>query len=438
MRPDLNAPNAKAPALSLAEFEGLMQPFAEARGRKIAVATSGGADSMALTLLLQQWAAKNGASLQALTVDHGLRAESRAEARQVGEWLSARGIVHEILSWEGAKPSSNIQNIARAKRYELLRACCVRNGAEFLFLAHHLADQAETFLLRLARGSGLYGLAAMRPFAKTGGIALCRPLLEVPKERLIAYLETCRQQWIEDPSNENEKFDRIKLRKALPFLESIGLSAERLALAARNLSRARDAVEDEVRDFIKNAARLPDEGYALLELAHYAKASPEVRLRGLAELLKLVSGSAYTPRLENLEGLDGELLKGGFKARTLSGCLIQQASATHYFILREAEAVQDEIAAPFGGEFIFDDKWAVRINGADGDSVRKLGEDGWKQLLQRDDGLRDSPVPYPARLTLPSLWRSGQVVAAAFLYRPDLMAAKWRNKSHENAGFPDF
>jgi tRNA(Ile)-lysidine synthase len=153
-----------------------------------AVAVSGGPDSMTLAKLLSSWATQNNKTIHALTVDHGLRAESADEAAQVAAWLKNwPNTRHSVLKWEGDKPQNRIQEEARNARYRLMTDYCAGQGISSLFLAHHQDDQAETFLLRLAMGSGLDGLAAMRAVHKTGaGLILLRPFLTLPKERLLA------------------------------------------------------------------------------------------------------------------------------------------------------------------------------------------------------------------------------------------------------------
>jgi tRNA(Ile)-lysidine synthase len=150
----------------------------------LAVAVSGGADSLSLALFAAAWARKRGGCASALTVDHGLRPEAAAEARRVGRWLRARGIEHRIIAWRGTKPAANIQAAARAARYGLLSAWCARHGVLHLLLAHHADDQAETYLMRLARGSGVDGLAAMAPVHELPSVRVLRPLLDVPRARL--------------------------------------------------------------------------------------------------------------------------------------------------------------------------------------------------------------------------------------------------------------
>ncbi|WP_244434174.1 tRNA lysidine(34) synthetase TilS, partial [Azospirillum sp. B506] len=184
----------------------------------VAVGVSGGGDSVALVLLLRHWVAERGGTLLALTVDHGLRPESGDEAAAVGQAMARLGVPHRVLRWEGTKPSAGVQAAARTARHRLLGAACAGAGILHLALAHHRDDQAETVLLRLARGSGIDGLAGMAPVRADGAVRVIRPLLGFSHDRLLA---TCRAEgvdWIEDPSNHNPRFARARLRAARALL----------------------------------------------------------------------------------------------------------------------------------------------------------------------------------------------------------------------------
>ncbi|MBF0335348.1 MAG: tRNA lysidine(34) synthetase TilS, partial [Alphaproteobacteria bacterium] len=199
------------------EFAGLMARLGPFEPRPaIAVALSGGADSMALALLADRWAAARGGVAHALTVDHRLRPESGAEAAQVAAWMASLGIGHHILARMGERPVGDLQAAARAARHALLEDWCRARGVPHLLLAHHREDQAETLLLRLARGSGLDGLAAMAPIAERPFARLLRPLLDVPRARLEATLERAGQSWIDDPSNADRAYARVRLRGLMP------------------------------------------------------------------------------------------------------------------------------------------------------------------------------------------------------------------------------
>src|SRR5437763_791231 len=174
----------------------------------IAVAVSGGPDSLALAILADRWAREHGGQLVALTVDHRLRRESADEVRTVGGWLAARGLAHHALVWTDPKPASGIQEAARAARYRLLAGWCREQGCLHLLTAHHREDQAETYLIRGRAGSGVDGLAGMSAVREMAGVRLVRPLLAVPKARLVARLAAERQAFLSDPSNRNPAVER--------------------------------------------------------------------------------------------------------------------------------------------------------------------------------------------------------------------------------------
>ena len=228
----------------IAEFTRLMDrlgPFEPAP--QVAVGVSGGADSLALCLLLKAWTNSLGGSLLALTVDHGLRHDAAVEAVQVGFWLKERGIEHDVLRWEGAKPASGIQAGARDARYRLLTERCHAEGILHLALAHHREDQAETVLLRFAHGSGVDGLSGMSALRETGSVRFLRPLLSTSRDRLRAFLTEVGQPWVEDPSNQSPAYARARLRGMAEVLSGEGWSAERAADTARRLGRARSVLE---------------------------------------------------------------------------------------------------------------------------------------------------------------------------------------------------
>ena len=303
---------------------------------QIAIGVSGGADSMALALLAAGWARTKGGAAVALTVDHGLRTESAAEARQVARWMRARKIAHRTLRWQGVKPYANVAAAARAARYALLADWCRRNGVLHLLLAHHLDDQAETVLMRLSRGSGADGLAGMAAITELPDVRLLRPLLDVPRERLRATLEQACQPWVEDPTNVDPAFTRVRVRHALADSD---LQPRALAETAARLGRARAALEAERARLLAHAAWIHPAGFARLDVALLQAAPEEIGLRALAALLRCISGENYPPRFERLRRLYREIVSGGLpKSRTLGGCLIARDRAG-LVIAREPAAV---------------------------------------------------------------------------------------------------
>ena len=236
----------------------------------LVLAVSGGPDSTALLYLLARWRNRHEPSprLHAVTIDHGLRPQSRREALGVKRIAAQLGVGHRTMRWTGDKPVTGLQEKARAERYRLLLAAAQKAGARCIVTAHTLDDQAETVLLRLARGSGLAGIGAMarvvafaglafpdrraapsaapsarKPRGASDDVVLVRPLLDVAKARLIATLRAAGIAHVEDPSNDDPRYTRVRWRKLAPVLAAEGLTAYRLAHLARRMRRSEDAIE---------------------------------------------------------------------------------------------------------------------------------------------------------------------------------------------------
>ena len=220
--------------------------FADWKGAPaIILAVSGGPDSIALMWLAARWrrALVRGPRLIAVTVDHGLRAEAAAEARDVKRLARALDLPHRSMRWTGAKPKSGVPAAARAARYRLLAKAARENGATHILTAHTRDDQAETLLMRLLRGSGVAGLAAMAPVTEREGLLLARPFLNVSKSQLIATLKKAKIAFADDPTNRDVNFTRPRIRAVMPILAAEGGDARNLARLAARLARANAAIE---------------------------------------------------------------------------------------------------------------------------------------------------------------------------------------------------
>lgn len=406
------------------EFDRLMRavgPF-EPRPR-IAVAVSGGSDSLALTLLAAEWCRRRGGDLTALTVDHGLRPDSAAEARQVGRWLKAEGVAHRVLRWRPPDDlAAGVQAAARTARYRLLTDWCRRRGVLHLALAHQQEDQAETFLLRLARGSGLDGLAAMAPVTERDGVRLIRPLLPVARARLRATLTERRQGWIEDPSNENLAHARVRMRRLLPALAADGLDPGRLAATAAHLGRARAALDDQVAALLAAAAAVSPAGHVRVDPSALAAAPAEVSLRALAHCLLTVGGAEYAPRLERLVRLHDAIRAGELGGgATLAGCRVLPRRGA-LLICREPAMAREEVALAPGETVLWDNRFRFTLQVAGAPSsvsrrlrVRRLGSDGWAALRARHPQVRRHPIPPAVAASLPAVWGPFGLVAVPHL-----------------------
>jgi len=369
------------------------------RGPRLAVAVSGGPDSMALCLLADRWARARGGAIVGLIVDHGLRPESASEARQVAAWLSARRIPRHILSWRGAKPRAGIQAAARAARYDLLCTWCRAAGVLHLLTAHHRDDQAETVALRRARGSGPDGLAGMAPVRELAGLRLLRPLLTVPKTALIALLEAAGQPWLEDPGNRAAGFARGRLRRAAD------LDVAHLARLAWESAAERAALDRAVAAWLARHGRIFAAGYVVLEQRAFAAAPLAIARRALQQTLIVVGGKVYPPRHARLFPLVDALRDDhGARARTLAGCRVLRRGET-LLVCREAGAI-DHVIEPRAGVWRqWDGRFMVRVTGeVAGLRVSAVGEDGWRQRAD---------LPAVVGSSLPALWRGDRLLAVA-------------------------
>ncbi|MEO1551390.1 MAG: tRNA lysidine(34) synthetase TilS, partial [Pseudomonadota bacterium] len=260
---------------------------------------SGGSDSLALLNLLRAW---GGRPVVAATVDHGLRPGSAEEAQQVAKICATWNVPHAILTWD-TDPRGNLQAAARDARRALLRQEAERVSAATIALGHTVEDQAETFLLRLARGSGVDGLSAMAPLREERGIGItwARPLLSTRRADLQSYLTAQGLDWIRDPSNQDTSFDRVRLRQAAPALAELGLGAERLAATADMMGLARDALGQTAQTLAHEAAHPHPLGHLSLDIAPLTRAPLEVALRVLSASFNWVTGTQYRPRLSSLK-----------------------------------------------------------------------------------------------------------------------------------------
>jgi tRNA(Ile)-lysidine synthase len=309
--------------ISPAEAGRLFGAFA--RYPRIALAVSGGPDSMALMYLAARWRAsrKDGPALSVLTVDHGLRAEARAEAEMVARAAASLRLPYTILIWEHAAPvGAGVQAKARVARYDLMTAHASAHDIPAIATAHHLDDQAETFLMRLKRGSGLDGLAAIPESGTWGGTTLLRPLLDLPKARLVATVKAAGVSFAADPSNLDARFERARLRDAAEALEMLGLSAEALGLAARRLRRARAALDSAAAEFLAAHASM-SEGQAAIDCAALLAAPEEIALRALASLIAQIGGGREAVQLAKLEALLAAIRAAPDKTYTLGHCRIR-------------------------------------------------------------------------------------------------------------------
>jgi tRNA(Ile)-lysidine synthase len=300
--------------------------------RACVVAVSGGPDSMALASMLARYAQEhnNDLAIHALTVDHGLRPESGKEARITGQWMAGwPHTQHHILRWEGDKPKTRVMEEARAARRHLLCDYATKNDIKHIFMAHHRDDQAETFLMRLGKGSGLDGLCAMNTVQPAQGCALIRPLLKTPKADLVNYCREMGIPSVRDPSNTNRAYLRPRLRALMDALEKEGISSDSIAHTASRLTRARDALEHYAQQALRHAILENEPGRTVLCRRHLKQCPPDIRLRVIRRTVQdMDCGSGrYGVRLNRLEPLVRDMFEPKpFRKQTLGGAVFNVSS----------------------------------------------------------------------------------------------------------------
>lgn len=375
------------PINSLGHF---MQNAARA---KIGLAVSGGGDSMALmhaAIALKQ----TGLDFAVATVDHGLRKAAADEAKFVASICDQHDIQHSTLHWTPGQPRNNLMSRARDARYDLLANWAKSLGIQTVLLAHTAEDQAETFLIRLARGSSAHGLAAMQATHYTHEIIWGRPFLGLTRVSLRQFLQNRGADWIDDPSNDNPQFTRILFRQSQPVLDDLGLTKNRLIQTAQNMARVRDAI-DHYTDDLANRTVSQIHGAIKIDRPEFDAAPDEIRLRLLSKSLQWVAQSTYAPRQTALLSL----LNAPTPSRhTQNGCIIRWNTKT-IFIAREWQAIAD-LTVP--STAIWDRRW--RLIGAPVDAqIGPIGPNGlknwpdWQAMgLWRD-----------AALCLPGVFKNG-------------------------------
>jgi len=328
-------PTQESSPVSAAELEALFSGLGHLPALVLAV--SGGPDSTALMVLAARWrkTLKVKPELIAVTVDHGLRKEAKREAAAVERLARKLGIAHRTLRWTGAKPKTGLQEAARVARYRLLAGAARKANASHVLTAHTRDDQAETVLIRMSRGSGVTGLAAMTrisamPGDGEGKIKLIRPLLDIPKARLIATLRAAKITFADDPSNRDPRFTRARLRGLMSDLAREGLDSRRLALLALRLRRADLAIEAAVSGAEAELARPSSApGAITINAAGYARLPAEIALRLIGRAVTSAGdeGPVELAKLETLkQALDVAQNTGNARfRRSLAGALVTLA-----------------------------------------------------------------------------------------------------------------
>jgi len=384
----------------------------------LAVGVSGGPDSMALMLLLVAWRARlgeNSPEIHVLSVDHGLREEAKDEVEMVAGICRQYGLPHKAFSWAGAKSEGNIPAKARKARYDLMTEWCARRQISHLLVAHSLDDQAETVLLRLARGSGVDGLSAMAVSRKWNTTTIYRPLLGVKRSALVQLVKSVPVAFVDDASNHDLKYDRVRLRRAMEILEPLGITSQGLAETAARLAQARAALDASCVQALGQAVAVYDAGYCIVYPRQLKPYPYEIKRRVLGRLLCAVAGCSYAPPHSSLDNLLDWLWAQTRTNRTLGGCLLMPRR-DEIWVMRECgRNFLPELILQPGQSCLWDRRIKVSLSaGAEGPlTVKALGVDTYARIKAAPA----AQMPYPSLLAagLPSFWCGPELIAVPHL-----------------------
>ncbi|MDB5666270.1 tRNA lysidine(34) synthetase TilS [Cypionkella sp.] len=391
---DLASPDPDAHLLELAAHS-----FPDAA--RIGVMVSGGGDSMALLHLVHRAGELRGWLVEAITIDHGLRTEAAAEAAMVAQVCAGLGIAHQTSVWQRQDNTGNLMNRARQARYRLATDWAQARGLSHVAVGHTADDQAETFLIGLARQAGIDGLSGMRGSWEQGGVTFARPLLSVPRADLRAYLVRQAITWVDDPSNDNAHYTRVKARNALAVLAGLGITATTLATVSDNLESARLAL---LRQFA-DAARMvtqTEAGSLGVPRGEFLRLPTEMQRRLLIAALQWISGVSYPPREAGLRAVQRALAVQ--KDATLGGVRFR-VKGDAIWVLREARAV-DALEAPTTQPW--DNRWHLTGPHAADLTIRALGAEG----LRACKDWRATGHARDALLVSPAIWQGQTLIAA--------------------------
>lgn len=382
-------------------------------GPRIGVAVSGGSDSVALLYLVCTWAKNNNKTVVAVTVDHNLRKEVKSEIKFISRICSDLSISHDVLSWKNWGGNGNLQAKARQARYKLINEWASKNNIDLVVLGHTKNDVVENFIIRMSRDSGVDGLSQILPFFSSENVNYGRPLIDIERDDLRRYLNFKKVEWIEDPSNENSKFQRVRVRKKLVHLKKMGMDLENIATVSKNLRVSRDALEF-YTDRLAKTCTIFKEGDIIFKLDLFFQEPLDIQRRLLIKAIKFLGEYEFGPRRSEINNLLCSFQKR--ESHTLRGF--------HFYyyengmrMSREYNAINELCGKP---NEIWDNRWFIKGPKSSNYIIKPLGEKGLSALSE----WKDKDIPRLALLSSPAVWHKNELKIVLFRDRVNSWSLK--------------
>ena len=385
--------------------------------QKIAIAVSGGIDSMVLMKISSLSKKIKSNNIHILTINHDLRKGSKEETLFVRKEADKLGLKVSILTWKGKKPKSGIQEKARKKRHNLLFNYCKKNNISDLFFAHHLDDQIENFIFRMFRGSGIVGLTSFSNFSKIDKINLIRPLIDTPKSDLLLFAKKQKIEWIEDPSNLNLDFDRVKIRNVLKNFYDSGFDKKLFLKSIRKLKSINEDIESLTKDYITKYIEVYENIYVIIKKEFFSNSPKEIQMRVIKNCISFFAPEQlYSPKdIKIINILNWIKCNPKVDSKTLGGTLFKK---NNNVIILYKEVNKLPHIKPVNiskSEFkSWDNRFLVKSNVKIDGKISYLGPEGVKILKSKkiDVNKAKKNAPIAAIYSSPAIWQKKRLISA--------------------------
>lgn len=392
----------------LSDFKNSLDSLAI--NQKIALAISGGSDSMAMLIATNKLLKKT--DFVAITVDHNLRDGSASETQKVKKWCKELAIEHVILKWDNPSKEGNLQANARNARYLLMSNYCNSNNIKYLFVAHNINDQAETVLMRMLRGSGVDGLSSISSKSFIYNINIVRPFLNIFNDELKQFLIENKQEWIEDPSNNNDDFQRVGIRQIIDKYHDKNTIINRLTETANHMRRASSYINHKIADDLKSCTIFHQQAYVILKKRNFIQLHPEAQIRILSKILTALSSYPKQIRFEKLYNIHQNIVDNKInKSQTIFNCVVQD-NGDSYLMYKELSKIDEaEKALNTNQQIIWDNRIYILNKSNVNLTVKLLGVENYLKYLKENEKKLPLNLNKKIIYTLPAIFHLEKLVS---------------------------